>query len=684
MRKSVEKVINSLKKAGVENEKIDWIEKSSDLSVDTLKDYAVLMKRFPDCTIDECSRWLDLMKRSAGDLKFPDSKVSIQIKNRHKRENNGARTVYIPTIITKECEYLPLSSILDFINTYKDTGFYTQTLADMAYFRLTEEQVRAVSDIYNKGMKKFREHVEEIKKQGYQTGGLLENTEKSVQKALITGFVKDISYDTMLELCPDIIKACIYCYEKENFIEQDAADIIAERAGLPSARIKNALYAWSGNTAKYPLGFIQDMIRSKSVLPDMSDDEKNRIKDLVGTLGADDISLTANVPYYNVTVKRDHTSFRIELMYGKAEFTKHCRKPNLVDIAEKDNIVVYNDGDVYIQRTYKWTNTPFRKMTLKDVASMYITYGSSLPEVFDAFMSKKAGTGLYDVYQEIKKGYIAMPPVAYCDCVGLRTKSEIMHLYKDVADIDYNKRPISAAYMIKTALPHFKKEDRSLIIQYFSQGKYDSIVDDLVYIRTESARRIGKDAAKKILAKTNNINFEAVNIRIVLSDYVDECINMGKKLKLKMSYNKILEEHLRQQHEMREWLMRNDPEHQIVMPKNSVFKRMSRRFPKDFEWITDSDRIVKEGIDMNHCVATYASQVTADECAIYHLTYKKSGSEYDGKPYTIEVRRDSGGHYFLNQAQSPHDRGCPDEVWDYVNSYISKENEAFDKISASW
>lgn len=679
MRKSVEKVINSLKKAGVENKKIDWIEKSDDLSVDTLKDYAVLMKRFPDCTIDECSRWLDLMKRSAGDLKFPDSKVSIQIKNRHKGENNGARTVYIPTIITKECEYLPLSSILDFINTYKDTGFYAQTLTDMAYFRLTEEQIGAVSDIYNKGMKKFRKHIEEIQKQGYQTGELLESTEKSAQKALITGFVKNISYDTMLELCPDIIKACIYCYKKENFVEQDAADIIAERAGLPPARIKNALYAWSGNTAKYPLGFIQDMIRSRSVLPDMSDDEKNRIMDFVGTLGADDeyISLTADTPYYDVMVERSHTLFRIGLMYGKAEFKKYCRKPNLVDIAEKDDIVVYNDGDVYIQRIYKGTKTPFRKMTLKDVASMYIIYGSSLPEVFDALMSKKAGTGLYDVYQEIKKGYITMPPVAYCDCVGLRTKSEIMHLYKDVADINYNKRPISAAYMIKTALSRFRKEDRPLIIQYFSQGKYDSIVDDLVYIRTKSARMIGKDAAIKILAKTNNIDLKTVNIRIVLNDYVDECISMRKKLKLKMSYNKILEEHLRQRHEMHE---KNDPEYQIVMPKDSVFKRMSRRFPKNFEWITDSDRIVKEGIEMNHCVATYASKVTADECAIYHLTYKKPGSEYDGKPYTIEVRKDRSGHYFLNQAQSPHDRGCPDEVWDYVDSYISKENEVFDKI----
>lgn len=679
MRKSVEKVINSLKKAGVENKKIDWIEKSDDLSVDTLKDYAVLMKRFPDCTIDECSRWLDLMKRSAGDLKFPDSKVSIQIKNRHKGENNGARTVYIPTIITKECEYLPLSSILDFINTYKDTGFYAQTLTDMAYFRLTEEQIGAVSDIYNKGMKKFRKHIEEIQKQGYQTGELLESTEKSAQKALITGFVKNISYDTMLELCPDIIKACIYCYEKENFVEQDAADIITERAGLPPARIKNALYAWSGNTAKYPLGFIQDMIRSRSVLPDMSDDEKNRIMDFVGTLGADDeyISLTADTPYYDVMVERSHTLFRIGLMYGKAEFKKHCRKPNLVDIAEKDDIVVYNDGDVYIQRIYKGTKTPFRKMTLKDVASMYIIYGSSLPEVFDALMSKKAGTGLYDVYQEIKKGYITMPPVAYCDCVGLRTKSEIMHLYKDVADINYNKRPISAAYMIKTALSRFRKEDRPLIIQYFSQGKYDSIVEDLVYIRTESARMIGKDAAIKILAKTNNIDLKTVNIRIVLNDYVDECISMRKKLKLKMSYNKILEEYLRQRHEMHE---KNDPEYQIVMPKNSVFKRMSRRFPKNFEWITDSDRIVKEGIEMNHCVATYASKVIADECAIYHLTYKKPGSEYDGKPYTIEVRKDRSGHYFLNQAQSPHDRGCPDEVWDYVDSYISKENEVFDKI----
>lgn len=63
-----------------------------------------------------------------------------------------------------------------------------------------------------------------------------------------------------------------------------------------------------------------------------------------------------------------------------------------------------------------------------------------------------------------------------------------------------------------------------------------------------------------------------------------------------------------------------------------------------------------------------------------------------GKPWTEEEteyikenwpKEDSSGHYFLNQAQSPHDRECPDEVWNYVDSYISKENEDFDKISAS-
>ena len=80
-----------------------------------------------------------------------------------------------------------------------------------------------------------------------------------------------------------------------------------------------------------------------------------------------------------------------------------------------------------------------------------------------------------------------------------------------------------------------------------------------------------------------------------------------------------------------------------------------------FEWIKNRKRIIKEGTDMHHCVASYAEKINKDKCAIYSFVYK------DKKRYTIEFIYTKNNRYSIRQIQGMCDRGRPEEVSEYVN-----------------
>ena len=110
----------------------------------------------------------------------------------------------------------------------------------------------------------------------------------------------------------------------------------------------------------------------------------------------------------------------------------------------------------------------------------------------------------------------------------------------------------------------------------------------------------------------------------------------------------------------------------LYIPRNSQFNQLRKLLPDDqFEWICDGERLYDEGLDMGHCVNSYNDYINRDVCAIYSLVYDNKEHPLE-KPVrvTIEFRKRKSGEYYIKQAQTKYNRGCPSEIKEYINSFL--------------
>lgn len=144
-------------------------------------------------------------------------------------------------------------------------------------------------------------------------------------------------------------------------------------------------------------------------------------------------------------------------------------------------------------------------------------------------------------------------------------------------------------------------------------------------------------------------------------DYVKMSIDQHKKVSLTFkSFTKVKDAH--------DELVLN---HQLALtpiiriPQDSRFNDLRKLLPDDMEWITSRKRIVLEGSNMHHCVASYASKINDDECAIYSFVSKENNERY-----TVEyVVRDN--KYCIRQIYGKYDSIPPESVVKYAGSFIA-------------
>lgn len=74
---------------------------------------------------------------------------------------------------------------------------------------------------------------------------------------------------------------------------------------------------------------------------------------------------------------------------------------------------------------------------------------------------------------------------------------------------------------------------------------------------------------------------------------------------------------------------------------------------------------------MGHCVNSYNDYINRDVCAIYSLVYDNKEHPLE-KPVrvTIEFRKRESGEYYIEQALTKYNRGCPSEIKEYINSFL--------------
>ena len=150
-------------------------------------------------------------------------------------------------------------------------------------------------------------------------------------------------------------------------------------------------------------------------------------------------------------------------------------------------------------------------------------------------------------------------------------------------------------------------------------------------------------------------------VRYTVQDYINFCHTLHKKIRLTFTSAKKMKE----LHDDYAVIIKNKYTPTITIPKNTKFRELEKLLPADeFTWIKTKRKIIKEGVEMHHCVATYADLVNKDICAIYGFIKKDNH-----RRYTIEFRKNKNG-YYIRQMQSICERGYIEEDYIYVQSLI--------------
>lgn len=345
-------------------------------------------------------------------------------------------------------------------------------------------------------------------------------------------------------------------------------------------------------------------------------------------------------------------------------------------------VAFYDNGEYNLYYTFrnKLIPLPFRKF-----CQLY-TSSSDLRTVLqvitkDRFKKNKLYQDLLQDYQDV---YNTLP-ISFNDIMKYHNKAELLKKeYKDANDIHikWNKQNIYLSYMIIKAWPKMANEKSRQIL---SQQKDLNLVKGLwgsVYNRRDQfianvlQNRVQFSLARKQIEDQCKQQIQELDIQYlpdeyetfvqdtmqeyqnenqhVYEDYLYMCNIAKKKYDLSMkSLKGIQQKHDRLSNEY--YIKYTKP---VNIPKDSKFKQLREILPNEFEQITTRKRLILETQLQQHCVWTYADQITHDNCAIYSFldTNGQKSTDNNPKRYTIEFRIDPlTNKYYIEQIQGRHD-----------------------------
>lgn len=89
----------------------------------------------------------------------------------------------------------------------------------------------------------------------------------------------------------------------------------------------------------------------------------------------------------------------------------------------------------------------------------------------------------------------------------------------------------------------------------------------------------------------------------------------------------------------------------------------------EFTWIKTKRKIIREGVEMHHCVATYANLVALKIFVQFMDLSEKIIIE------DIRLNGKNKNGYYIEQMQSMCDRGYIEEDYAYVQSLLNKNKK---------
>lgn len=387
------------------------------------------------------------------------------------------------------------------------------------------------------------------------------------------------------------------------------------------------------------------------------------LQDIYFSLSGDPVKLTIDLSY---------KSFTMDIEYGDNYYTRYDSYENTLEIVCGRNksaykriehlLFYYDDGGVYYNPTnqfQKWVPISFRKF------DEYLNKGcNSLSILFNEYINQRLEEKKYiwkDLKQYLKpnlRKYTIFPPITLKEINSHHNLDELMkYKYKHADFVNWNKCNIAWGYLLMKLFPQVTTESRNMLLNM----KYDYLSDDPMNKNVQSFMydfildRL--DPSSYPVVNGKKINRE--HMFIIVCDYVRSCKTTKRKINLCFTSGKKLAE----AHDDMQVIIRSKYTPKIKIKSNSRFNNLRKLLPDDFEQIKTKRRIVEEGVKMHHCVASYASLVNSDTCAIYSLVY-------EDKRYTIEFRSNKK-KYAVRQLYGVCDSEAPKEVWNYVNSFIA-------------
>jgi hypothetical protein len=177
------------------------------------------------------------------------------------------------------------------------------------------------------------------------------------------------------------------------------------------------------------------------------------------------------------------------------------------------------------------------------------------------------------------------------------------------------------------------------------------------------------DALKKQWNRNKNVLLNIENLRKEFIDfnYFDDTVRLAilldKKINCSWSLRRLNEEHDNWSKEHREISIKLEKEYKLNVHPNFVqFSNLN-----DYKLLVTNTQLIKEGMEQNHCVATYIDKVHNGSCGIYHI---------DG--YTLELRNSASGLYKV-QFKGKNNVNAPDYLHIELDNQIEKYNKIYFK-----
>ena len=389
------------------------------------------------------------------------------------------------------------------------------------------------------------------------------------------------------------------------------------------------------------------------------------------------LNLQSNIEIYRETfyknVSFSKNAITIHLMkYDSFKWNDNSR----LNYGKKDRsdkiVYFYNTGKFYKEIKEK---SILISINLREIMKLISVYGSMITDfLYPYFEMLAEDNKIYlDVLRIMKntkndnKYHTCIPPIPLSEFKGKHTLKEVMtSYYKNTEDIPWNKVDIKICYAYFKLRKRIEPAGYTILWNWLNDHQQSLTVLNCVFVEILMNRFNENSYWENISIYGKNQKVTKETVRYTVQDYINFCHTLHKKIRLTFTSAKKMKEF----HDDYAVIIKNKYTPTITIPKNTKFKELEKLLPADeFTWIKTKYKIIKEGVEMHHCVATYADLVNKDICAIYGFIRKDNH-----RRYTIEFRKNING-YYIEQMQSMCDRGYIEEDYAYVQSLLNKNRK---------